>query len=115
MVSSFVPNSAVLHEEPQEIAAVVLTLPPQQIALLRKPKRPRRPELKPNPLLEFGSEPIDSAIFNDVFQTIPDRLPTDPVFSSIQNLVNSGSNPQFGQFFSTRDPRQIQLGLKFYF
>ena len=53
--------------------------------------------------------------FNDVFQTIPDRLPTDAVFNSVQNLVNSGSNPQFGQFFSTRDPRQIQLGAKFNF
>jgi outer membrane receptor protein involved in Fe transport len=53
--------------------------------------------------------------FNDVFQTIPDRLPTDAVFNSVQNLVNSGSNPQFGQFFSTRDPRQIQLGIKFNF
>ncbi len=53
--------------------------------------------------------------FNNVFQTIPDRLPTDAVFNSVQNLVNSGSNPQFGQFFSTRDPRQIQLGVKFNF
>jgi hypothetical protein len=53
--------------------------------------------------------------FNDVFQTMPDRLPTDAVFNSVQNLINSGSNPQFGQFFSTRDPRQIQLGVKFNF
>ena len=58
---------------------------------------------------------FNKTIFNDVFQTIPDRLPTDAVFSSVQNLVNSGSNPQFGQFFSTRDPRQIQLGVKFSF
>ncbi len=58
---------------------------------------------------------FNKTIFNDVFQTIPDRLPTDAVFSSVQNLVNSGSNPQFGQFFSTRDPRQIQLGMKFFF
>jgi outer membrane receptor protein involved in Fe transport len=58
---------------------------------------------------------FNKTIFNDVFQTIPDRLPTDPVFSSIQNLTASGSNPQFGQFFSTRDPRQIQFGLKFNF
>jgi hypothetical protein len=58
---------------------------------------------------------FNKTIFNDVFQTMPDRLPTDTVFTSVQNLVNSGSNPQFGQYFSTRDPRQIQLGAKFYF
>ncbi|HZI19208.1 MAG TPA: carboxypeptidase regulatory-like domain-containing protein [Pyrinomonadaceae bacterium] len=56
---------------------------------------------------------FNQTIFDDVFQTIPDRLPTDPAFNSIQNLVNTGS--QFGQFFSTRNPREIQLGVKFYF
>jgi hypothetical protein len=56
---------------------------------------------------------FNHTIFNDVFQTIPDRLPTDAAFDSVQNLINI--NSQFGQFFSTRDPRQIQLGLKFYF
>jgi len=56
---------------------------------------------------------FNQTIFDDVFQTIPDRLPTDAAFNSIQNLVNSGS--QFGQFFSTRNPREIQLGIKFYF
>jgi hypothetical protein len=56
---------------------------------------------------------FNKTIFNDVFQTIPDRLPTDAAFSSISNLTATGS--QFGQFFSTRDPRQIQFGLKFYF
>ncbi len=68
--------------------------------------------------LQFRAElfnVFNKTIFNDVFQTIPDRLPTDPVFSSISNLIGSGSNPQFGQFFSTRDPRQIQFGLKFNF
>ena len=55
---------------------------------------------------------FNKAIFNDVFQTIPDRLPTDPAFNSIQNLA---AISQFGQFFSTRDPRQIQFGLKFSF
>lgn len=55
---------------------------------------------------------FNTTIFNDVFQTIPDRLATDAAFNNIQNL--SGVS-QFGQFFSTRDPRQIQLGLKFYF
>ena len=56
---------------------------------------------------------FNQTIFDDVFQTIPDRLPTDPAFNSIQNLVNTGS--QFGQAFSTRNPREIQLGIKFYF
>jgi hypothetical protein len=55
---------------------------------------------------------FNHTIFNDVFQTIPDRLPTDAAFQSVQNLINI--NSQFGQFFATRDPRQIQLGLKFY-
>ena len=55
---------------------------------------------------------FNKTIFNDVFQTIPDRLPTDPAFNSISNLA---AVSQFGQFFSTRDPRQIQFGLKFYF
>ena len=51
-------------------------------------------------------------MFNDVFQTIPDRLPTDAAFNSISNLA---AISQYGQFFATRDPRQIQFGLKFYF
>jgi hypothetical protein len=55
---------------------------------------------------------FNKTIFNDVFQTIPDRLPTDPAFNNISNLA---AISQFGQFFSTRDPRQIQFGLKFYF
>ena len=55
---------------------------------------------------------FNKTIFNDVFQTIPDRAPTDPAFNSIQNLANVS---QFGQFFATRDPRQIQFGLKFSF
>ncbi len=55
---------------------------------------------------------FNHTIFTDVFQTIPDRLPTDAAFSSIQNL---SAISQFGQFFATRDPRQIQLGMKFYF
>ena len=55
---------------------------------------------------------FNKTIFNDVFQTIPDRAPTDAAFNSISNLA---AISQFGQFFSTRDPRQIQFGLKFYF
>jgi hypothetical protein len=55
---------------------------------------------------------FNKTVFNDVFQTIPDRLPTDAAFSSISNLA---AISQYGQFFATRDPRQIQLGLKFSF
>ena len=65
--------------------------------------------------LQFRAEfynVFNHTMFNDVFQTIPDRLPTDPAFSSISNLA---AISQFGQFFATRDPRQIQFGLKFYF
>ncbi|HEV2836949.1 MAG TPA: carboxypeptidase regulatory-like domain-containing protein [Pyrinomonadaceae bacterium] len=56
---------------------------------------------------------FNKTLFNDVSQTIPDRLPSDPAFNNIQNLLATGS--AFGQFFSTRDPRQVQLGLKFNF
>ncbi len=50
--------------------------------------------------------------FNDVFQTIPDRLPNNIAFTSINELIKVSS---FGQFFSTRRPREIQLGVKFNF
>jgi len=65
--------------------------------------------------LQFRAEfynVFNHTMFNDVSQTIPDRLPTDAAFSSISNLAAISA---FGQFFSTRDPRQVQLGLKFYF
>jgi len=55
---------------------------------------------------------FNKTIVTDVFQTIPDRLPTDVAFTSISEL-NKVS--QFGQVFAVRDPRQIQFGLKFYF
>lgn len=65
--------------------------------------------------LQFRAEfynVFNKTIFTDVFQTIPDRLPTDAAFSSISNLANIS---QFGQFFAVRDPRQLQFGLKFNF
>lgn len=65
--------------------------------------------------LQFRAEfynVFNHTMFNDVFQTIPDRLPTDAAFNSISNLA---AISQFGQFFATRDPRQVQFGLKFYF
>jgi hypothetical protein len=60
---------------------------------------------------------FNHAIFNDVFQTIPDLQPTSAAFTSITNLqtLSPAATAQFGQFFSTRAPREIQLGLKFYF
>ena len=60
---------------------------------------------------------FNNTLFNDVFQTIPDLLPTSAAFDSIENLqrLSPAATNRFGQFFSTRDPRQVQLGLKFYF
>jgi hypothetical protein len=60
---------------------------------------------------------FNHTIFNDVFQTIPDLLPTSAAFTSIQNLqtLSPAATNRFGQFASTRDPRQIQLGIKFNF
>jgi hypothetical protein len=55
---------------------------------------------------------FNSTQFNDVFQTIPDRLPDNIAFTSINELIKVSS---FGQFFSTRRPREIQLGIKFKF
>jgi outer membrane receptor protein involved in Fe transport len=55
---------------------------------------------------------FNKTIATDVFQTIPDRLPTDAAFNSISNLA---AISQFGQVFAVRDPRQIQFGLKFNF
>jgi hypothetical protein len=46
----------------------------------------------------------------DIFQTVPDRLPTDAAFSSLAAFQATGS--QFGQVFSVRRGREIQLGLK---
>ncbi len=50
---------------------------------------------------------------NDIFQTVPNLLPTDPAFTSLQSFLATGS--QFGQVFATRRPREIQLALKFGF
>lgn len=55
---------------------------------------------------------FNHTVFDDVFQTIPDRLPTDSAFNSINDLIKVSS---FGQFSSTRRPREIQFGLKFNF
>jgi hypothetical protein len=58
---------------------------------------------------------FNNTTIDDIFQTVPNLLPTDPAFTSVDNLVKNSSNPQFGQVFATRRPREIQLGLKFNF
>jgi hypothetical protein len=50
---------------------------------------------------------------SDIFQTVPNLLPTDPAFASLAAFQATGS--QFGQVFATRRPREVQLALKFYF
>ena len=58
---------------------------------------------------------FNKTTISDINQTIPNLLPTDPAFNSVENLQKSGSNPLFGQVFATRRAREIQLGLKFSF
>ncbi|HEX5734561.1 MAG TPA: TonB-dependent receptor [Blastocatellia bacterium] len=50
---------------------------------------------------------------NDIFQTVPNLLPNNVAFTSLEEFLKTGS--QFGQVFSTRRPREIQFGLKFSF
>ncbi|MBI3650324.1 MAG: TonB-dependent receptor [Acidobacteria bacterium] len=56
---------------------------------------------------------FNNTTVSDIFQTVPDRLPTDAAFSSLTAFQATGS--QFGQVFATRVPRLIQFGLKFGF
>lgn len=58
---------------------------------------------------------FNNTTINDIFQTVPNLLPTDAAFASVANLVKQTSNPQFGQVFATRRAREIQFGLKFNF
>jgi hypothetical protein len=58
---------------------------------------------------------FNNTTINDIFQTVPNLLPTDPAFNSVENLAKNTSNPQFGQVFATRRAREIQFGLKFGF
>jgi hypothetical protein len=51
--------------------------------------------------------------FNDVSQTLPDRLPTDAAFTSLTEFLKTGSI--FGQFIRSRRPREVQFGLKLNF
>lgn len=56
---------------------------------------------------------FNETVFISAGQTIPDRLPTDVAFTSLEEFLKTGST--FGQFTGTRRPREIQIGLKFYF
>lgn len=58
---------------------------------------------------------FNNTTVNDIFQSVPNLLPTDPAFNSVENLVKNSSNPQFGQVFATRRAREIQFGLKLNF
>jgi hypothetical protein len=58
---------------------------------------------------------FNNTTINDIFQSVPNLLPTDAAFNSVENLVKNSSNPQFGQVFATRRAREIQFGLKFNF
>ena len=50
---------------------------------------------------------------NDTCQTVPNLLPNNLAFTSLEEFLKTGS--PFGQVFSTRRPREIQFGLKFNF
>lgn len=71
---------------------------------------------KENYRIQFRAEffnIFNKTTFNDISQTLPDRLPTDPAFTSLDNFLATGSI--FGQFIRSRRPREIQFGLKFNF
>ncbi|HXG66789.1 MAG TPA: hypothetical protein VNO70_16930, partial [Blastocatellia bacterium] len=50
---------------------------------------------------------------NDISQTVPNLLPDNVAFTSLEEFLKTGST--FGQVIRTRRAREIQLGLKFYF
>lgn len=56
---------------------------------------------------------FNQTVFISAGQVIPDRLPTDVAFTSLEEFLKTGS--AFGQFTGTRRPREIQFGMKFYF
>ena len=56
---------------------------------------------------------FNNTTVSDIFQTVPDRLPTDAAFTNLTAFRATGS--QFGQVFATRRAREIQFGLKFSF
>jgi len=57
---------------------------------------------------------FNNVTFTGVGATLPtNRLPNDPIFDNIDAFLTTGST--LGQFISTRNPREIQFGLKFNF
>jgi hypothetical protein len=71
---------------------------------------------KENYRIQFRAEffnIFNKTTFNDISQTLPDRLPTDVAFTNMTEFLKTGSI--FGQFIRSRRPREIQFGLKFNF
>jgi hypothetical protein len=56
---------------------------------------------------------FNNTTVNDINQTVANLLPNNVAFTSVDELLKAGS--VFGQVFSTRRPREIQLALKFSF
>jgi outer membrane receptor protein involved in Fe transport len=56
---------------------------------------------------------FNNTTVNDINQTVANLLPNNIAFTSVDELLKAGS--VFGQVFSTRRPREIQLALKFSF
>jgi outer membrane receptor protein involved in Fe transport len=60
---------------------------------------------------------FNHTVFDGVGQTLPaNRLPNDPIFNSLDSfLAGPAADRLLGQFTSAKSPREIQLGVKFYF
>lgn len=56
---------------------------------------------------------FNKTTISDISQTVPNLLPDNIAFTSIDEFLKTGST--FGQVFATRRPREIQLALKFGF
>src|SRR5438477_5679573 len=69
LITGFVPDAAVLDKESQEIFAICLLMPTQQVALFGKKEGTRRGKLDAGALLNFNSEPVHSALFQDIFES----------------------------------------------
>jgi hypothetical protein len=57
---------------------------------------------------------FNHTVFTEAGQTLPaNRLPGDPIFNSLDAFL--ATNSTLGQFTATKNQREIQMGLKFYF
>ncbi len=57
---------------------------------------------------------FNHTVFTEAGQTLPaNRLPGDPIFNSLESFLTTAST--LGQFTGSLNPREIQMGLKFYF